>query len=174
VKVFLSSTTKGKRGTHEDSQQVPFGNGLGVYGRLFHLFDRLRIDKGWGRTTCGNRQSSSGRRSGSQPANRPTSRICEARELLGERENHPGRSHDDYRKTNILRACTTGISSPEACGEEGKEHHKARLSTARQDWVSNIRLLSGHGRCGRHDLGHRFRGPVERMRLHIPFANKLL
>jgi hypothetical protein len=79
---------KRTQGTYERSQKFPFGNGIGVYGRLVYLFERLRIDKGWGRTTCGNRQSSSSRRSGSQPANWTSSRICETRELLGERENH--------------------------------------------------------------------------------------
>jgi hypothetical protein len=109
---------KRTKGTYEHSQKFPFGNGIGVYGRLVYLFERLRLDEGCGRTTRGNRQSSSGRRSGSKPAHRTAARLCEARELLGERENNPGRSHDYYRKTNILRACTVGISSPEGFGEE--------------------------------------------------------
>jgi hypothetical protein len=114
-----------------------------VYGRVFHVVDRLRIDKGCGRTTCGNRQSSSGRRSGSQPASRPTPRVCEARELLGERENHPRRSHNDYRKTHILRACTTGISSPEEFGEDREENQKDGL-TIEQALPSGAADLNGH------------------------------
>jgi hypothetical protein len=75
---FSSFYDNTQKETHEDRQQVPVGNGIGMYARMFHLCDRLRIDKGWSRTTCGNRQSSSGRRSGTQLANRPTSGLCEA------------------------------------------------------------------------------------------------
>ena len=34
-------------------------------------------------------------------------------------------------------------------------------------------ILGRDGRCLRHDLRHRFRGPVKRVRLLIPFANTL-
>src|SRR5919109_5604665 len=86
VRICAAKRTKG---TYEHTQKCLVGNGSGVYARVFRLCDRLRLDKGWGRTTCGNRQSSAGRRTGPQPADRPTSRIRSTGELLGERENHP-------------------------------------------------------------------------------------
>ncbi len=104
-----------------------------------HVRERLRIGGGCDRTTCGNRQSCSGRRFGSQPTNRTTPGICEARELLGERENHTRRSHNDYRKTHILRACTTGISSPEESGEAREEHQKEGLTVdSVRSWIARI------------------------------------
>ena len=130
MKVYLRSTTQRKKGMHENSQKGTFGNAITVYGRVFHVRERLHIDESCGRTTCGKRQSSSGRRSGSQPANRTSPGVCEARELLGERENHTRRSHDYYRKTHILRPCTAGISNPEEFGEEREENQKDGLTVS--------------------------------------------
>jgi hypothetical protein len=90
-----------KRGTYEHSQTCTFGNSIRVYGCVFHVRDRLRLDKGRGRTTGGNRQSSSGCRSSSRPANRTTTRACGTKSLRGERENYIGRSHDGHRQRNI-------------------------------------------------------------------------
>ena len=74
-----------KKGTYVHGQKFTFSNGLGVYGRVFHLHDRLH--KGRDRTTSGNRQSSSGGRSGAQYANGTAPGTCGTKELLGEREN---------------------------------------------------------------------------------------
>jgi hypothetical protein len=62
------------------------GNGIGVYGRFFHVRDRLRLDKGRGRTTSGNCHSSAGLRAGSEPANQTTPGICGPNEFLRERK----------------------------------------------------------------------------------------
>jgi hypothetical protein len=35
-------------------------------------------------------------------------------------------------------------------------------------------ILGGHGRCLVHNLRHGFRGPVEGMRLLIPFTDELV